>query len=124
MLRCIRSAVALFIVLAPVMLAVPQTAQNAAVNDDSDWWSIIRDNSAGEAFKPREEDVADLNFTVLGITVGNDELAAIQGKLGKATVITRGDAGTARSQICYMGADSRTHLNFESGEVQYALLSV
>jgi hypothetical protein len=78
------------------------------------------DDSAGENFKPQEEDVADSNFRVLGVIVGNDELAAIQAKLGSATVITRGDAGTARSQICYSGEDGRTHLNFESGEVQYA----
>lgn len=120
MLRCIRSTFGLFIVLVPVMLAVAQTPQNVSVNDDSDWWSIIRENSDGEALKPQEEDVADSNFRLLGIAVGSDELAAIQGKLGKTTVITRGDAGTSRSQICYSGEDNKTYLNFESGEVQYA----
>ena len=120
MLRCIRSRIAFFVVLVPVMLAVPQTPQNVRVNDDSDWWSIIRENSNSEALKPEEKDIADSNFRILGIAVGHDELAAIQGKLGRATVVTRGDPGTGREQICYSGEVSNTFLNFESGEVQYA----
>ena len=60
------------------------------------------------------------NFRVLGVTVGKDDLEGIQRKLGTARVVGRGDASTGRSQICYVGPDGQTYLNFEVGEVQYA----
>ena len=101
-------------------VSVAQNAKNVSINNDSDWWSILRDNSAGETLEPRNQDVASSNFQVLGVALG-DELAAIQNRLGQATVVTRGDAGTSRSQVCYVAGDeSKTYLNFEIGEVEYA----
>jgi hypothetical protein len=55
MLRWIRPTVALFIVLVPVMLAVPQTPRNVPVNDDSDWWSIIRTTRLARISSPKKK---------------------------------------------------------------------
>jgi hypothetical protein len=106
--------------LLPVVLSSQKTSKDVSIDDDSDWWSIIRENANEETLKADEKDVQESTFRILGITVGRDELDAIQAKLGKAVVVTRGDASTGRSQICYRSEDSRTRLTFESGEVQYA----
>ena len=113
--------VVLFLSLLPsVVLSAQNTHKDTSIDDNSDWWSIIRENANEETIKPETKDVGESNFKILGITVGEDELSAIQTKLGKAAVITRGDAGSGRSQICYQSEDGKTHLIFENGEVQYA----
>src|SRR5580658_4647166 len=104
----------LAILLLPVALLSQNTSQDVTIYDNSDWWSIIRDDANEETLKPDEKDVQASNFRILGITVGSDELDAIQAKLGKTAVVTRGDASTGRSQICYRGEDSKTRLAFES----------
>jgi hypothetical protein len=114
-----RAAIVFLLVLVAASASFAQSRDTVAVNDNSDWWSIIRDNSAGETLRPRAQDVPAANFRILGITLGSDDLDAIQKTLGSTTVVTRGDAATARSQICYTALDGRSHLNFESGEVQY-----
>lgn len=121
MFRYIGAVVILLTVLLSAWFVAPLAhGQNVGINDDSDWWSIIRDNATGETLQPQSLDVAATNFQVLGVAIGQEELTAIQSKLGKTTLVTRGDAGTARLQICYTDDDSETHLNFETGEVQYA----
>jgi hypothetical protein len=94
----------------------------ARIDDDSDWWSIIRANSEHFHLKPQNLDTDTSNFQIDGVAVGDDELPKIVMKLGKAITVSRGDAATARSQICYLSADEseKVHLIFESGEVQYA----
>ena len=96
-----------------------------AVNDNSDWWSIIRNNSNDSEdlkIEPQKIATAPSNFLIAGIRVGEDELSTIATKLGKTDELSRGDAATGRSQICYVSIESRAHvyLVFESGEVQYA----
>jgi hypothetical protein len=91
-------------------------------NDDSDWWSIIRADSGDSHTKPDNLDANASNFRIVGVAMGVDELPNIAAKLGKATTVSRGDAATARSQICYISAaeSGRAHLIFETGEVEYA----
>jgi hypothetical protein len=92
------------------------------IDDNSDWWSIIRANTDGAHLKPQDVATNLSNFQIAGITVGKDELSAIVTKLGRAKEMSRGDASTGRSQICYVSAEQEgsVHLVFESGEVQYA----
>lgn len=107
------------IALLAVTLSFAQSDTNFRIYDDSDWWSIIRENSSDEVLKPQHQDVDESNFQVLGVLVGRDNLEAIQRRLGTAYVINRGDASTGRSQVCYAGLDGQTYLTFEIGEVQY-----
>ena len=105
-------ATTLFTILLVAPHALPQSGKRSRPNDDSDWWSIIRQNDSDEIVKPQELDIPASNFRVLGVTVGKDDLEGIQKKLGTATVVGRGDASTGRSQICYIGADGQTYLKF------------
>ena len=116
----IRSVLFLTILLLPVVLSSQKKPNDVSIDDDSDWWSIIRQDSPEENLKADEKDVQGANFRILGITVGRDEMDAIQAKLGKVAIVTRGDAAIGRQQICYQSLDGKTYLTFESGEVQYA----
>jgi hypothetical protein len=113
------STLFLAILLFPDVSSPQKSSRDLTTHDNSDWWSIIRGDANEETLKPDEKDVQESNFRILGVTVGTDELDAIQAKLGKAAVVTRGDASSGRQQICYRSEDSKTHLAFESGEVAY-----
>jgi hypothetical protein len=119
MVTVMRQSIALSILMTAAALSFSQSTHSLLLSDDSDWWSIIRKNSTDEVLKPHQQDISESNFRVLGVTVGRDELVAIQRTLGTAKVLTRGDASTGRDQICYAGLDGRTYLTFEIGEVQY-----
>lgn len=108
------------ILISAATLSLTQSTDNQRLGDNSDWWSIVRESSTDENLEPQAQDVEESNFRILGVTLGSDDLAAIQKKLGTAAVIGRGDASTGRLQICYVGTDGKTYLTFESGEVQYA----
>jgi len=110
----------LFAVIVGSVLSLAQPVGTVPINDNSDWWSIIRNDSTDKGLKPQRRNVDESNFHILGVVVGSDELEGIQRKLGTAYVIGRGDASNRRSQICYAGIDGKTYLTFESGEVQYA----
>ena len=96
---------------------------NATVaGDNSDWWSLTRDLN-GPNIEPQKHVPAASNFSILGIRLGeNDNSADIAAKLGKAPIVGRGDAATARAQVCYAsaGGSPLVHLVFEQGEVDYA----
>lgn len=120
MLTLRHAATTLFTILLVAPLASTQSDKTLRPNDDSDWWSIIRTNDSDEVLKPQELHIPVSKFRVLGVTVGKDDLEGIQKKLGTAKVLGRGDASTGRSQICYIGADGQTYLNFEMGDIRYA----
>jgi hypothetical protein len=115
----VRAAVVLIILLLPVGLSSQKASNDVTTYDNSDWWSIIRSDANEAGLKPEKKDIQESNFQLLGVTVGTDDLDAIQAKLGKAAVVTRGDASTGRSQICYRSEDGNNHLAFEGGEVEY-----
>jgi hypothetical protein len=106
--------------LCPQPCQLPDSTEG--IDDNSDWWSIIRANTDDAHLKPQDVETAACNFQIAGITVGKDELSAIVTKLGRAKEVSRGDASAGRSQICYESAEQKgsVHLVFESGEVQYA----
>lgn len=107
-------------------LARPVRAQEVSPThtpDNSDWWSMIRDESQIEHLKPGKTDPGSSNFQILGIALTYDDLFGKVAKhLGKAEMTFRGDASTARQQACYVSSTgpSKTFLIFEQGEVELA----
>lgn len=102
-------------------LALTSQEKSTRIDDDSDWWSIIRQNDDAPRIEPRQEDTPSSAFRVLNVTIGDDEIPQVINKLGQTTIVHRGDASTGREQVCYVSATTQNvYLAFESGEVQYA----
>ncbi|HTV60309.1 MAG TPA: hypothetical protein VMJ93_15660 [Verrucomicrobiae bacterium] len=89
--------------------------------DNSDWWSINRGPDSDENVQTQEREFTSSNFQVLGIKLGDTMFRVAAAKLGKATIIERGDASTGRRQVCYAspGNRNKVHLILEQGEVEY-----
>ena len=91
--------------------------QSLRLNDSSDWWSINTENLRGPEVAPASRELQSNNFYVAGVTLGHGGFDAITARLGRATVIGRGDGSTGRFQVCYTAAtNSAVHLVFEFGE--------
>lgn len=109
-----------------LLLGVPlvglaiQTDDTVRLTDNSDWWSAGRSSDSGE-IKTEARELAPSNFRVLGISLGDKMFERAAAKLGKTTIVERGDASTGRKQVCYVspGSQDRVHLIFEQGEVDY-----
>ncbi len=107
-------------------LARPVGAQEVSPThtpDNSDWWSMIRDEGPSEHLKPGEIEPAGSNFQILSIALTYEDLfGTVAKKLGKGDMVFRGDASTARQQACYVSSTgaSKTFLIFEKGEVELA----
>jgi hypothetical protein len=104
--------------LSALLLQSP-VGQGVRLEDNSDWWSIIRQDSWGEGIKPSNQAIDEANFRILGIELGG-QFEEIATKLGKAQSIERGDAATGREQVCYVSDDASipVQLIFEFGEDQ------
>ena len=92
------------------------------MQDSSDWWSRNRNaDEADEDVNVEKRILANSNFRILGIDLGETMFVRAAAKLGKATRVERGDASTGRQQVCYSSPDShdKVHLIFEKGEVGY-----
>lgn len=89
--------------------------------DNSDWWSLTR-KVEGPDIEPQKRVPPDSNFSILGVALGDPQGVQLAAKLGKAAIVGRGDAATARAQLCYVSvaSSSPVHLVFEEGEVDYA----
>jgi hypothetical protein len=81
-------------------------------SDDSDWWSTIRVDEAPQT-NIQHRQLASSTLEIMGIKVGDGEIGRAELKLVHVTIISRGDAATARTQACYIAGDSATHLIFE-----------
>jgi hypothetical protein len=98
------------------------TAQNPKMIrlDNSDWWSVLKDDSVGPVVKPKKQALSPRNFQIAGIDLGTD-FQKIVSKLGPSQIVERGDASTGRQQLCYrsdgIAGRTETHLIFEFGEV-------
>jgi hypothetical protein len=89
--------------------------------DDSDWWSLLRDDTPLEKLSAQPKEIAASNFQIAGVTLDYDQvLDKIPAKLGRTAFVSRGDASTGRSQLCYASSQSgdATYLIFERGEVE------
>ena len=108
------------------------------LNDDSDWWSPGRLNGTqptGEE-ENQSEPLADKapaqgdvdRFSVLGVRLaqhgGIAWLRDIETRLGKTTIVERGDGAAGREQLCYksLAKSGDIKLIFEHNEIDYSLI--
>jgi hypothetical protein len=106
--------------LISILLAAICQAQGKPVNNDSDWWSILKEDSHGPQIKPNNSPLDERSSQILGVTLGEKQFEEVGAKLGKATEIGRGDGATGRHQVCYESAQGldKIHLVFGFGEVE------
>ena len=99
-----------------------QPHSTVRLEDNSDWWSLTRENASDEAIEFQERDLPPSNFRILGIDLDKGLIDRAKEKLGVVTTVERGDASTGRDQLCYVSSDevSKTYLIFERGEVNDA----
>jgi hypothetical protein len=90
------------------------------LRDNSDWWSLTKDDPPDEAIKFQERELPHSNFQILGIDLDEGLMDRAMEKLGVATTVERGDASTGRHQLCYVsaGETANIYLIFETGEVK------
>jgi hypothetical protein len=115
------------------MVSQPTFAQNAPPTnrgDNSDWWSLLREDVPRSPGKPETRSFSASNFEILGIAIREDDLFGIGDFLGRATAsigeapkIERGDAATGRSQLCYTSSQNpgSIYLIFEGGETDLSV---
>jgi len=91
-------------------------AHSIRLDDNSDWWSWIKQDLLPEGVKSQGREPADTNFQIAGLTLDSD-FEQIASRFGQASVVGRGDAATGRHQVCYVSYSGNVHLIFEFGEV-------
>jgi len=105
----------------PLAAVATQTGSPSHTSDNSDWWSYTRRPDADDERISQHREPAASTFQILGFKIDAETFGKVTARLGKATVIERGDASTGRSQICYSSpGDHKTYLIFEKGEVNDA----
>jgi len=94
-------------------------AQSTRLDDDSDWWSLVRDDTVPAGAAVQKRHVAGTTFDIAGIVLGrgSDERSIVQ-RFGKVTQIDRGDASSGRHQACYASPARSNYLIFEWDEVE------
>src|SRR5215470_9923460 len=105
----------LIILLIVVTMSYAQQPDHVRLEDNSDWWSIGKDDNPGT--EPQKKLLDDADLTIAGIRLGKDDAPK---KFGPARTVERGDAGSYRGQICYKSLSDGTFLIFEEGEVDSA----
>jgi hypothetical protein len=96
-----------------------QSQSSVHIEDNSDWWSLTREDADAERSTFQERELSRGNFQILGINLDEGLFHHAVEKLGGAPTVERGDASTARAQICYVSIAeaTKTYLIFETGEV-------
>jgi hypothetical protein len=107
-----------------ILISTNLNAQTFRLEDNSDWWSINREQDTGLPVKPLQKHFDTRNFKIFGLSLDTLDFDAVAAKFGKASVVERGDAATGRSQICYSSNEGseQIHLVFEFGEGQSSTL--
>jgi hypothetical protein len=100
----------------------PQNDSRLRLTDDSDWWSEGKSFDSEVHAEPQERELPNSNFRILEISLGDEMFNRAAMKMGKTTLVERGEAGEWRSQACYVSAEGpeKTYLVFEQGEVDFA----
>src|SRR4029077_18196178 len=74
-------------------ILIPNLAgQKIRLKDNTDWWSINNEGFRRSDLKARNANIQPETFEILGIVLGKHEFERIATRLGKATVVSRGDA--------------------------------
>lgn len=88
------------------------------LGDNSDWWSLTREDTDAEHITFQERELSRGNFQIFGVHLEEGVFRHAQEKFGMARTVERGDASTARAQLCYVSiGEANTYLIFETGEV-------
>lgn len=115
----IRSAIRLIIVASMTFSTAVAHGQSRRIDNDSDWWSILRTDTLPPGATVLKRKPPDSIFRVAGIELGaTSEDKHISQTYGPAEQIERGDASTGRYQVCYASPSGDLHLIFEFGEVE------
>src|SRR5229473_7047539 len=75
-----------------------QPQSTVRLEDNSDWWSLTRENADEERVTYQGRELSRSNFQILGISLDEDLFRRAVGKLGRATSVERGEphlAGTS-----------------------------
>ena len=88
------------------------------VRDNSDWWSILKNDNWGVEIQPLPEQINPKNFEIGSVALGPQQFEKLTSAFGSAPVVERGDASTGRHQVCYRSRKSDVFLIFEFGEVE------
>jgi hypothetical protein len=106
-------------VIVAFVLATGVSAQlpKQRIEDNSDWWSLLKDDAWAVDLKPQNREPKSSNYRILGLPLWQADIPVILHKFGRATDVERGDASTGRDQICYTSPDKKTHFIVEWGEV-------
>jgi hypothetical protein len=75
-----------------------QQLNEGYVNDNSDWWSLLRNLTNGDSVNPGTVAISPANFRIMSIGLEYDDLfKKVQAKLEPAKEAIRGDAAFARN---------------------------
>lgn len=101
-----------------ISLSASSASQTLRLKDRSDWWSLNNEKEPGLNVELAEKHFDTNNFKILGLSLETLDFDKVAAKLGKASVVERGDASYSRSQVCYVSGagPDRINLIFESGE--------
>src|SRR6267154_2910383 len=121
-MNCPAAICALIVSCLTLVSSIAQIGPPGYTSDNSDWWSYTRRPEAEDEGVSQKREPSASNFHILGFNLSDETFGKATAKLGKATVVERGDASTGRSQICYTspGKQLKTYLIFEKGEVNDA----
>ncbi len=113
----------LLALLMTVSSAMAQSSNSQSIDptDNSDWWSELNPiHDDLPAVNVQKHAIAAGSLRILGLTVlARDNDHWLFPKFGEAPAVFRGDASTARVQVCYRSSNSDgTYLISESGEVE------
>jgi hypothetical protein len=112
----------------PVSLALILVACTIGVGssfwrgDDSDWWSLQKDDKPFACSTLSKEKPNGANFVIAGVNLRDEEPVRDAEKeiptTSEILTVTRGDAGDSRTQICFKSSSEkgRFKLIFEEGE--------
>jgi hypothetical protein len=91
------------------------------LHDQSDWWASDWPDNLEDTIKTQERELPASSLQILGIDLAEDMFFRAAARLGKVTIVDRGDGSAGRAQACYVSAQEgeKVHLVFEQGEVDY-----
>jgi hypothetical protein len=118
-MRTVTALILVLASLAPLLLSAQDPGKSVRLADRSDWWSILNENFDWPSDKPGDQALAADNFELAGISLEDDpSFRPVKEKFGQVVTVTRGNASSGRSQVCYVSErNPPAHLIFEEGEL-------
>jgi hypothetical protein len=94
---------------------------SSQMDDNSDWWSLLKEVKPFPCSTLSKEKPNGANFVIAGVDLRHAEpIRDAEETVAKTSeIMTRGDAATGRTQICFKSASEkgRFKLIFEQGEI-------